>query len=66
MDVTVYLPDEIGAWFEEHRAQLGRGWASRVLRDAVIDERERMAGAPMECDEDVWRALRALTSTSPG
>lgn len=41
MDITVYLPDEIGAWAKEAELPL-----SRMLRDAVSDEkrqREAMA-----------------------
>lgn len=36
MDVTIYLPDEIGTWAKENKLKL-----SRLLRDAVTAERER-------------------------
>jgi hypothetical protein len=58
VDVCVYLPDEIGAWYEQHREELGRGWASRVLRDAAADERERAGKSPEEREEE-YRAVMA-------
>jgi len=36
MDITVYLPDEIGRWAKEHDVNL-----SAMLREAVIEERQR-------------------------
>ena len=36
MDITIYLPDEIGKWAKEQDLGL-----SRMLRDAVEDEKRR-------------------------
>jgi hypothetical protein len=36
MDITIYLPDELGKWAKEHDLGL-----SRMLRDAVEDEKQR-------------------------
>jgi hypothetical protein len=55
--LEVYLPAAQGAWFAEHREELGRGWASRVLRDAVSDERQRREGPVY--DEEAGRAAMA-------
>jgi hypothetical protein len=38
MDITVYLPDEIGSWAKTNDLNL-----SRILRDAVEHERDRRA-----------------------
>jgi post-segregation antitoxin (ccd killing protein) len=40
MDITVYLPDELGKWAKEHDLGL-----SRLLRDAVEVERKRREAA---------------------
>lgn len=36
MDITIYLPDDLGKWAKEHELNL-----SRMLRDAVEDEKRR-------------------------
>jgi len=36
MDITIYLPDELGAWAKEQGLGL-----SRMLRDAVTEEKRR-------------------------
>jgi post-segregation antitoxin (ccd killing protein) len=36
MDITVYLPDELGKWAKEHELNL-----SRMLRDTLEDEKQR-------------------------
>ena len=36
MDITIYLPDDLGKWAKEHNLGL-----SRMLRDAVEAERQR-------------------------
>jgi hypothetical protein len=40
VDVTVYLPDRLGTWAKEHELGL-----SRMLRDAVEDEKRRREAA---------------------
>ena len=43
MDITVYLPDELGARIDEAGLKDERGLLSRLFRDAVTAELERRA-----------------------
>ncbi len=46
MDITVYLPDELGTWAREHDLHL-----SRMLREAVeIEKRRRDASAALAAE----------------
>lgn len=50
MDITVYLPDEIGKWAKEHDLGL-----SRMLRDAVAAEKRRLeAGAALKAKAETY------------
>lgn len=50
MDITIYLPDELGKWAKEHELGL-----SRMLRDAVEAEKRRLeAGATLKAKAETY------------
>lgn len=50
MDITIYLPDELGKWAKEHNLGL-----SRMLRESVEDEKRRRDAAAKAAADDFAR-----------
>jgi len=60
MDITIYLPDELGEWAKEHHLHL-----SRMLREAVeIERRRRDASAALAAETTTHELAVSDRSTS--
>ena len=62
MDITVYLPDELGNWAKEHDLNL-----SRMLREAVeIEKRRRDSSAALAAETTTHELAVSEPSSSSG